>query len=221
MQSDIEHVYHDTEWGRPLHDERRLFEMLVLEGVQAGLSWRTVLARRGHYRAAFDGFDIDRIAGYDLGRVERLLGDSGIIRNRAKIEAVVANARACVRMREAGEPFGAWMWAQVGGAPQLPEWRHPQDVPAKTAQSARISRDLRQRGFCFVGPVIVNSFLKATGMVNAHLQDCPRQAECRRAWIRWEASRHARFAPLAAQGSRPILGVSPQTDAPCFPIPLS
>lgn len=180
LQSEIERHYHDTEWGRPQHDERALFEALSLEAFQAGLSWRTVLARRGHYRAAFDDFEIDSIAGYNQEKLERLLRDPGIIRNRGKIQAVVANARACIRMREAGEPFGAWMWAQVGGVPQTPEWHAPVDVPARTAQSARISRDLQKRGFRFVGPVSVNSFLKAVGMVNAHLRGCPRHADCLR-----------------------------------------
>lgn len=179
LQSDIERAYHDNEWGRPLYDERMLFEFLCLEGAQAGLSWRTILTKRAHYRAVFDDFDIDRVARYDRAKVERLMNDSGIVRNRLKIEATIANARACFALQEAGTSLGRWMWAQVGGRPLQPQWHTASTVPSRTALSERISRDLRKRGFRFVGPTIMLSFMKATGMINGHLSGCPIHAACR------------------------------------------
>lgn len=181
LQSSAERAYHDREWGRPLHDERALFEFLCLEGAQAGLSWRTILGKRPHYRAVFDDFDVERVARYDLEKVERLMRDPGIVRNRLKIEAVVANARACLAMRGAGTSFGEWMWTQVDGRPLVGGWREPRSVPPSSALSTRISTDLRRRGFRFVGPVVIQSFMKATGMINAHLVGCPQHDECRRA----------------------------------------
>lgn len=171
--------YHDREWGVPLHDDRRLFEFLILEGAQAGLSWQTILERRPGYRAAFDRFSARRIAAYDARRIRALLADARIIRNRAKIEAAVANATAFLAVRREFGTFDRYLWQFVGGQPRHNRWRRPADVPACTPASEAMSRDLRGRGFAFVGPTICYALMQATGMVNDHLVSCFRHAELR------------------------------------------
>ncbi|MDE2149504.1 MAG: DNA-3-methyladenine glycosylase I [Gammaproteobacteria bacterium] len=174
-------AYHDREWGRPLHDERALFEFLILEGAQAGLSWRTILAKREHYRKVFDGFDAAKIAHYTLAKVERLLADPGIVRNRLKVEAAVGNARAYLALCERYDSLDGWLWNWVGGRPIVNRWRNQTQVPARTELSDRISSELRQCGFKFVGSTIVYAFMQATGMVCDHLAACSAhpQAVCR------------------------------------------
>jgi DNA-3-methyladenine glycosylase I len=172
--------YHDEEWGVPLHDDRALFELLVLEGAQAGLSWATVLARREGYRRAFDGFDIARVARYTARRRQRLLQDPGIIRHRAKIDAVVANARAFLAVQREHGSFDAYLWRFVGGRPLQQPWAASREVPAATETSHALSRDLRARGFAFVGPTICYAFMQAAGLVNDHTRDCFRCQEVRR-----------------------------------------
>lgn len=169
--------YHDEEWGVPLHDDRKLFEFLVLEGAQAGLSWATILRKREAYRRAFDRFDPRRVARYGPREVRRLLGDAGIVRNRRKIESAIDNARAFLRIQEEFGSFDAYIWRFVDGRPIRNRWRTPDQVPARTPLSDAISRDLRQRGFRFVGSTIVYAHLQATGMVNDHLVGCFRHRE--------------------------------------------
>jgi DNA-3-methyladenine glycosylase I len=170
-------AYHDGEWGVPVHDERTLFEFLVLEGAQAGLAWITVLRKRAHYREVFDGFDPERIARYDEARKGALLADPGIIRNRAKVEAAVSNARAWLAMREAGIEPVAWLWDFIDGRPVQNGFATPAEVPASTAASEAMSRALRARGFKFVGPTICYAFMQAVGMVNDHTTGCFRHRE--------------------------------------------
>ena len=165
-------AYHDAEWGVPIRDSRTLWEMLILDGFQAGLSWRTILHRRDGFRAAFDAFDPDAIARYDAARIEVLMADPGIIRARAKIEATVGNARAYLAMRDAGEDFGAWAWGFAGGAPRRGDGRH---VPARTPESEAMSRALKDKGFKFVGATIAYAWMQAVGMVNDHAHDCFRR----------------------------------------------
>ena len=169
-------AYHDDEWGVPLHDERALFELLVLEGAQAGLSWLTILKKRVGYRAAFDNFDAARIAAYDDAKIAGLLADPGIVRNRLKIHATIANARACLALRDAGGGLDAYLWDFVDGAPITNRWRSLEEVPASTALSDRVSKDLKSRGFKFVGPTIVYAYLQSAGLVNDHVVDCFRHA---------------------------------------------
>ncbi len=170
-------AYHDEEWGVPSHDERYLFEMLVLEGAQAGLSWSTVLHKREGYRRAFAGFDPARVARFSATRRERLRGDAGIVRNRAKIEATVKNARAVLRLADEGTSLSALLWDLAGGKPVVHRHRSARSVPAETPVSRRMSRELRRRGFAFVGPTICYAFMQATGMVNDHLVSCFRHRE--------------------------------------------
>ncbi|MCX6543384.1 MAG: DNA-3-methyladenine glycosylase I [Acidobacteria bacterium] len=170
--------YHDHEWGVPLHDEHRLFEMLVLEGAQAGLSWITVLRKRDHYREAFDGFDPVRVARYSKTRVERLLRNPGIIRNRLKVESAVSNARAFLAVQDAFGSFDEYIWRRVDGRPMVNAWTSTRQIPARTPESDAMSRDLRQRGFRFVGPTICYAHMQATGMVNDHLVSCFRYVAC-------------------------------------------
>ncbi len=170
-------AYHDLEWGAPLHDDRRLFEFLILEGAQAGLSWETILRKREAYRAAYDGFDPARVAGYDGAKIAALLADPGIVRNRRKIAASVANARAFLRVQAEFGSFDAYLWAWTGGRPRINRWQRLAEIPAETEESRRLSRDLRARGFAFVGPVIVYAFMQAVGMVNDHLVDCFRHSQ--------------------------------------------
>jgi DNA-3-methyladenine glycosylase I len=169
--------YHDEEWGVPLHDDRRLFEMLVLEGAQAGLSWITILRKRDAYRKAFDGFDPARVARYRAARVERLLANPGIVRNRLKIEGAVRSAAAFLAVQREFGSFDAYIWQFVGGTPRQNARRTPQDVPATTPESDAMSRDLRKRGFTFVGSTICYAFMQATGLVNDHVIDCFRYAQ--------------------------------------------
>jgi len=170
-------AYHDDEWGQPVHDERRLFEMLCLEGAQAGLSWSTILRRRDGYRAAYDGFDAARMAAYDEERQAALLTDARIIRNRAKIRAFRDNAVAVLRLRETDGGLDAYLWSRVNGSPLVNRCSALADVPAQTPLAVEISRDLRQRGFRFVGPVIVYAFMQSVGLVNDHLLGCVRHPE--------------------------------------------
>lgn len=165
-------AYHDAEWGVPLRDSRTLWEMLILEGFQAGLSWRTILRRREGFRAAFDGFDPEKIARYDASKVEALMADPGIIRARTKIEATIGNARALLAMRDAGEDFAAWVWGLAGGTPRRGDGVH---VPAKTPESEAMSKALKAKGFKFVGATIACAWMQAVGMVNDHARDCFRR----------------------------------------------
>lgn len=167
-------AYHDHEWGVPLRDDRALFELLLLEGAQAGLSWATVLKKRAHYREVFDGFDPRRIAAYDEAKVASLLADPGIIRNRAKIAAAIGNSRAFLALTAEGRSFSDFLWSFVGGAPVQNAWVSMAEVPAKTAQSDAMSKALLRAGFKFVGSTICYAFMQSSGMVNDHLVSCPR-----------------------------------------------
>ena len=167
-------TYHDKEWGVPLHDDRKLFEFLILEGAQAGLSWITILKKRENYRKAFDGFRAEKIARYGPRDVKRLLGDPGIVRNRLKIAATITNAKAFLALREEMGSFDSYLWSFVGGKPKQNRWRSTANVPARTAESDAMSRDLLRRGFKFVGSTICYALMQATGMVNDHLVTCPR-----------------------------------------------
>lgn len=169
--------YHDEEWAVPLHDERRLFEMLVLEGAQAGLSWITVLRKREAYRAAFDNFDAKKVAAYGEAKVAELLANPGIIRNRAKIGAAIGNAQAFLAVQGEFGSFDEYIWQFVGGVPLQNQRKTLKDIPAETAQSQAMSKDLKTRGFRFVGPTICYAYMQATGMVNDHLVDCFRYGE--------------------------------------------
>ena len=170
-------AYHDTEWGVPCHDERTLFEFLVLEGAQAGLSWITILRKRENYRRAFDGFDAARIARYGEADVTRLLGDPGIVRNRLKIAAAIGNARATLELHESGDTLDQLLWRFVDGRPRINHWRSPAEVPAITAEAEALSKELKRRGFRFIGPTVIYAHMQATGMVNDHLVSCPRHAQ--------------------------------------------
>lgn len=173
-------AYHDTEWGVPCHDERTLFEFLILEGAQAGLSWLTILRKRDNYRRAFDGFDPEKIARYGDKDVARLLTDAGIVRNRLKIAAAIDNARATLALCEAGGSLDALLWRFVEGQPVINHWRRLDQVPAFTPTAEALSKELKRRGFRFVGPTIVYSLMQAVGLVNDHLVSCPRHAELAR-----------------------------------------
>jgi DNA-3-methyladenine glycosylase I len=164
--------YHDREWGVPLHDDRMLFEFLALEAAQAGLSWLTVLKKRARYREQFDRFDPEKVARYGARKIEALLGDPGIIRNRMKIEAAIRNARLFLKVQEDFESFDRYIWQFVGGRPRRNRFRALAQIPARTAESDAMSRDLRSRGFVFVGSTICYAFMQATGMVNDHLTAC-------------------------------------------------
>jgi DNA-3-methyladenine glycosylase I len=174
-------AYHDREWGVPIHQDRRLFELLILEGAQAGLSWSTILRKRAAYRKAFDRFDAKKIARYSAARVRRLMKDAGIVRNRAKVEATIANARAFLAVQREHGRFDTYIWQFVGGRPTQNAWRRPSQCPTETEASRAMSRDLLARGFRFVGPTICYAFMQATGMVNDHLRDCFRWREVQRA----------------------------------------
>jgi DNA-3-methyladenine glycosylase I len=183
--------YHDTEWGVPLHDDRKLFEFLVLEAAQAGLSWITILRKRENYRAAFAGFDPEAVARFNRRSVARLLNDAGIVRNRQKVEAAIANARAFLAVQEEFGSFDRYVWRFVEGKPIQGRWRTTRDVPAKTAESEAMSKDLIARGFRFVGPTICYAHMQATGMVNDHQLDCFRCTPVRRAGKRAERAHPA------------------------------
>lgn len=165
-------AYHDNEWGRPLHDDRRLFEMLILEGMQAGLSWITILRKRENFRRAFDDFDPVKIAGYGEEKIAALLADEGIIRNRLKVNAAVTNARAFLEIQREFGSFDSFIWSYVGDTPVINEPLSLADVPASTPLSDKISRDLKKRGFKFVGTTIIYSFMQAVGMVDDHVASC-------------------------------------------------
>ncbi|HUL15718.1 MAG TPA: DNA-3-methyladenine glycosylase I [Terriglobales bacterium] len=164
--------YHDEEWGVPVHDDRLLFEFLILEGAQAGLSWDTILRKRERYREAFDRFDPIKIAGYDAKKVRKLLADPGIVRNKLKIASAVSNARAFLKVQQQYGSFDAYIWGFVQGSPRRNAWKFPRQVPAKTKESDALSKDLVRRGFRFVGSTICYAFMQATGMVNDHLVTC-------------------------------------------------
>ena len=178
--SDLEIQYHDKEWGTPLHDDQGLFEFLLLEGAQAGLSWSIILRKRENYRRAFDSFDAERIARYREARMARLLEDSGIVRNRLKIKSAVENARAFLQVKKEFGSFDCYIWGFVNGSPKQNRWKKVGDIPAQTDEAVAMSGDLKKRGFNFVGPTICYAFMQATGMVNDHVTSCfrYREVEC-------------------------------------------
>lgn len=165
-------IYHDEEWGVPVHDDRRLFEMLCLEGAQAGLAWITILRKRENYRMAFDNFDPVKVAGYADAQVAALLTDPGIVRNRLKVNAFIRNARAFLAVQAEFGSFDAYIWQFVNGAPIVNHWRSLRELPAQTPEAQAMSRDLKRRGFTFVGPTICYAFMQACGLVNDHIVDC-------------------------------------------------
>jgi DNA-3-methyladenine glycosylase I len=167
-------AYHDDEWGVPLHGDRELFELLTLEGAQAGLSWSTILRKRGGYRAAFEGFDPERVARFDARDVERLLADPGIVRNRLKVESTIGNARAVLELEGGLDDL---VWSFVAGSPKVNRWKTLREVPAETAESKAMSKELKRRGFRFVGPTVCYAFMQAAGLVNDHTTDCFRYLE--------------------------------------------
>ncbi|MGD8697669.1 MAG: DNA-3-methyladenine glycosylase I [Gemmatimonadales bacterium] len=171
-QTDPSIAYHDQEWGVPVHDDRTLFEFLILEGAQAGLSWETILKKRQTYRAAFDDFDARAIARYGQRKVDRLLADPGIVRNKAKVAAAIQNARAFLKVQEEFGSFDAYIWSFVDGRPIKNAWQSLRQLPAQTPESQAMSKDLLRRGFKFVGPTICYAFMQAVGMVNDHVVDC-------------------------------------------------
>lgn len=169
--------YHDMEWGVPLHDDRRLFEFLVLEGAQAGLSWLTILKKRDNYRRAFADFSVEEVAHFGEREIARLLTNPGIIRNRLKVRSSVANARAFMKVQEEFSSFDAYSWRFVGGRSRINRWKRVEEIPATTEESVTFSRDLKKRGFTFVGPTIIYAHMQAVGMVNDHTIDCFRYGE--------------------------------------------
>ncbi len=169
--------YHDQEWGVPVHDDRLLFEFLILEGAQAGLSWNLILQKRNNYREAFDNFQVDKVAAYNEKKIGELLNNPGIIRNRLKIRAAVTNARAVQDIQKEYGSFDSYLWRYVGHEPLQNRWKSMSEVPASTPESERMSKDLKKRGFKFVGPTICYGFMQAVGMVNDHLVDCFRHDE--------------------------------------------
>ncbi|UCF18471.1 MAG: DNA-3-methyladenine glycosylase I [Gemmatimonadota bacterium] len=175
--TDLSIAYHDNEWGVPVHNDRTLFEFLVLEGAQAGLSWETILRKRESYRAAFDNFDSAIVATYDEKKSAQLLQNAGIVRNRLKIAAAIQNARAFLSVQEEFGSFDAYIWRFVGGVPRKNAWRALKELPARTPEAEAMSTDLRRRGFKFVGPTICYAFMQAVGMVNDHIVDCFRYDE--------------------------------------------
>ncbi len=170
-------AYHDEEWGVPVHDDRRLFEMLVLEGAQAGLSWSTILNKREGYRRVFSGFDAATVARFSARKVDRLLTDPSIVRNRSKVESTVANARAVLRVQEDDGSLDAYLWSLVDGAPKVNRFRKLGEIPAETIESKAMSKDLKRRGFRFVGPTVCYAFMQACGFVNDHVVSCFRYRE--------------------------------------------
>lgn len=170
--------YHDREWGVPVHDDNKIFEFLILEGMQAGLSWMTILRKRDNFRSAYNGFDPVKIAQYDQVKFEELMNNPGIIRNRRKIEASAQNARAFMDVQAEFGSFDAYIWQFVGGKPIINSWKTIDEIPAQTEESVILSKELKKRGFNFVGPTIVYAHMQATGMVNDHTTDCFRYKEC-------------------------------------------
>jgi len=183
--SEISIAYHDGEWGVPVKDDRKLFEFLVLDAAQAGLSWEIILRKREGFRAAFDNFDPEKVARYDQRKIEKLLGDSGIIRNRLKIESAISNARAFLQLQKECGSFASYIWQFVGGKPKINACRSHKDVPATSAESDAMSKALKKRGFRFVGSTICYAFMQAAGMVNDHAVDCFRHAQLTRRMRRW------------------------------------
>ncbi len=175
--SGLMRAYHDQEWGVPLHDDRALFELLILEGAQAGLSWETILRKRERYRAVFDGFDPRLVSQYGAEKITALLADPGIVRNRAKVQAAIQNARAFLAVQEAFGSFDAYLWRFVGGAPRINTWRALGELPSRTTESDALSTDLRRRGFAFVGSTICYAFMQSAGLVNDHVVECFRYAQ--------------------------------------------
>jgi DNA-3-methyladenine glycosylase I len=175
--SGLEIRYHDEEWGTPLHDDQRLFEFILLEGAQAGLSWTTILRKRENYRDAFDGFDAEKIALYREARMRKLMENAGIVRNRLKIASAVGNAKAFLKVRKEFGTFDRYIWGFVDGTPKQNRWKKMSDIPAQTDEAAAMSKDLKKRGFNFVGPTICYAFMQATGMVNDHVTGCFRYRE--------------------------------------------
>jgi DNA-3-methyladenine glycosylase I len=175
--SELNIPYHDEEWGVPVHDDQVLFEFLILEGAQAGLSWDTILQKRARYREVFDGFDPVKIARYDARKVKHLLADAGIIRNRLKIAAAIGNAQAFLVVQKEFSSFDGYVWQFVGGSPRKNSWKQFQRVPARSVESDALSNDLKKRGFKFVGSTICYAFMQAVGMVNDHVTSCFRYAE--------------------------------------------
>jgi DNA-3-methyladenine glycosylase I len=196
-------AYHDDEWGVPLHDDTRLFEMLVLEGAQAGLSWLTVLRKRDAYRLAFDGFETSAVARFTPARVERLLLNPGIIRNRQKVESAVNNARCFLKVAGEFGSFDAYVWRFVNGTPIVNAWESLRELPPHTAESTAMSRDLRARGFTFAGPTICYAHMQATGMVNDHLVSCFRYEPCQRPSARRHRAHGRSGARCPAPSRRP------------------
>jgi len=176
----VYHRYHDKEWGVPLHNDKKLFEFLILEGMQAGLSWITILKKRDAFRKAFDNFDYNTVAKYNKAKTDRLMQDAGIIRNRLKIDGAVKNAQAYLRVREEFGTFNRYLWGYVDFTPIQNSRKSLQEVPAKTDLAEKLSKDLKKRGFTFVGPTIVYAMMQATGMVNDHTTDCFRHAEVKK-----------------------------------------
>jgi DNA-3-methyladenine glycosylase I len=177
-------AYHDQEWGVPLYDGKKLFGKLILDGFQAGLSWQIILRKRDNFLRAFDGFDPEKMARYRDARIEKLMNDAGIVRNRQKIVASVESARAWVALRDSGVEFSDFLWSFTGGAPKLNTWKRVGQVPAETKESLAMSKALRERGFNFCGPTICYAFMQAVGMVNDHLLSCFRHAELSRSKVR-------------------------------------
>lgn len=175
--------YHDREWGVPVHDDKKIFEFLVLEGAQAGLSWNTILNKRENYRKAFAGFDPAKVAAFDRRAVKRLLSNEGIVRNRRKIESAITNARAFLEVQREFGSFDSYIWSFVGGKPIVNRWRSLSQIPVTSPEAEKMSADLAQRGFKFVGPTICYSHMQATGMVNDHIVDCFRHAELRKGTV--------------------------------------
>ena len=172
-------AYHDEEWGMPVHDDRTLFEFLILEGAQAGLSWSTILRKRDNYRRAFDNFDPAAVAAYGEEKIAALLADPGIVRNRLKVRAAVRNAAAFLKVQEEFGSFDAYVWRFVGGRPIVNQWQSLRELPAETAESRALSKDLQKRGFTFVGPTITYALMQAVGLVNDHLVSCFRYQDLR------------------------------------------
>jgi DNA-3-methyladenine glycosylase I len=172
--------YHDEEWGVPVHEEHTWFEFLILEGAQAGLSWDTILKKRKRYREVFDGFDPEKVARYDKKKIRELLGDAGIIRNKLKISAAIGNAKAFLKVQEEFESFDGYVWRFVGGRPKQNAWKSHKQMPATTAESDALSKDLKKRGFRFVGSTICHALMQATGMVNDHMVSCFRYRDLRK-----------------------------------------
>lgn len=180
IKNKLEEKYHDTEWGVPIYDDRLLFEFLILEGAQAGLSWITVLAKREHYRKVFDNFDANKIVKYNQQKIDELLNDSGIIRNKLKINSVISNAKAFLEIQKEHGSFSKFIWSFVGGKPIQNKWKTFEEVPAKTETSDLMSKTLKKKGFKFIGSTICYAFMQAVGMVNDHTTDCFRHNEIKK-----------------------------------------